>query len=98
MIGGGTAEAGAAFGRHVATIPARRCDAAVERLIQLYRDRHAEGESALGFFQRVDVAAVKTALQGLDRLTPQEAGPQDFIDLAEETAFDPTVMEGECSA
>ena len=98
MIGGGTAEAGAAFGRHVATIPARRCDAAVERLIQLYRDRHAEGESALGFFQRVDVAAVKTALHGLDRLTPQEAGPQDFIDLAEETAFDPTVMEGECSA
>jgi sulfite reductase beta subunit-like hemoprotein len=98
MIGGGTTEAGAAFGRHVATIPARRCDAAVERLIQLYRDRHAEGESALGFFQRVDVAAVKTALHGLDRLTPQEAGPQDFIDLAEETAFDPTVMEGECSA
>jgi hypothetical protein len=44
------------------------------------------------------VAAVKTALHGLDRLTPQEAGPQDFIDLAEETAFDPTVMEGECSA
>ncbi|MGB2715599.1 MAG: nitrite/sulfite reductase [Vicinamibacterales bacterium] len=98
MIGGGTAEQGATFGRHVATIPARRCDTAVERLIQLYRDQRAAGESALGFFQRVDVVAVKTALQGLDRLTAQDAEPQDFIDLAEETAFDPTVMEGECSA
>jgi sulfite reductase beta subunit-like hemoprotein len=31
MIGGGTAESGATFGRHVMTIPARRCDAAVNR-------------------------------------------------------------------
>jgi hypothetical protein len=55
-------------------------------------------ESPLGFFQRVDVPTVKTALQGLDRLTSQDADPQDFIDLAEQTAFDPTVMDGECSA
>jgi hypothetical protein len=41
---------------------------------------------------------VKIALQGLDRLTPQDASPQDFIDLAEDTAFDPTVMEGECAS
>jgi sulfite reductase (NADPH) hemoprotein beta-component len=98
MVGGGTAEGGATFGRHVATIPARKCDTAVERLIQLYRDTRADGESALGFFQRVDVATVKIALQGLDRLTPQDASPQDFIDLAEDTAFDPTVMEGECAS
>jgi sulfite reductase (NADPH) hemoprotein beta-component len=98
LVGGGTTAAGTTFGRHAATIPARRCETALERLVQLYRDQHAEGESALGFFQRVDVAAVKTALSGLDRLTPDDAAPEDFIDLAEQTAFEPTVQEGECSA
>jgi sulfite reductase (NADPH) hemoprotein beta-component len=98
MVGGGTTAAGTSFGRHAATIPARRCDAAVERLVQLYREQRTEGESALGFFQRVDVGVVKTALGGLDRLSPDDADPQDFIDLAEDTAFDPTVQEGECSA
>jgi hypothetical protein len=80
------------------TIPARRCDVAVERLVQLFRDQHAPGESALGFFQRVELGAVKTALAGLDRLAPEDADPNDFIDLAESTAFDPSVQEGECSA
>ncbi len=98
MVGGGSTAAGTSFGRHAATIPARRCEAALERLVQLYRDQHTEGESALGFFQRVDIAVVKTALSGLDRLTPDDAAPEDFIDLAEDTAFDPSVQEGECSA
>ncbi|HZB24580.1 MAG TPA: nitrite/sulfite reductase [Vicinamibacterales bacterium] len=98
MVGGGATDAGTSFGRHAMTIPARRGGVAVERLVQLFRDQHAPGESALGFFQRVDLAVVKGALQGLDRLTPEDADPQDFIDLAEETAFDPSVQEGECSA
>jgi sulfite reductase beta subunit-like hemoprotein len=98
MVGGGTTSAGATFGRHAMTIPARRCDVAVERLVQLFRDQHAPGESALGFFQRVELGAVKTALAGLDRLAPEDADPNDFIDLAESTAFDPSVQEGECSA
>ena len=98
MVGGGATDAGTSFGRHAMTIPARRGGVAVERLVQLFRDQHAPGESALGFFQRVDLAVVKGALQGLDRLTPEDAEPQDFIDLAEQTAFDPSVQEGECSA
>jgi sulfite reductase (NADPH) hemoprotein beta-component len=98
MVGGGTSSGTASFGRHVATIPARRCDTAVERLVRLYRDTHAPGESAIGFFQRVEVGTVKAALEGLDRLSPEDAAPQDFIDLAEQTAFDPSVQEGECSA
>jgi sulfite reductase (NADPH) hemoprotein beta-component len=98
MVGGGTTEAGTTFGRHVATIPARRCETAVERLVQLYQDQRTPGESALGFFQRVDTGAVKSALSGLDQLAADTADPQDFIDLAEQTAFDPSVQEGECSA
>ena len=98
LVGGGTASTGASFGRLAATIPARRCEAAVERLVQLYSDQRSDGESASAFFQRVELGVVKTALQGLDRLTPEDARPEDFIDLAEQTAFDPSVQEGECSA
>jgi sulfite reductase (NADPH) hemoprotein beta-component len=98
MVGGGTTEAGATFARHAMTIPARRCDTAVERLLQLYRDQGAPGESAPTFFQRVELGTVKTALAGLERLVPEEAEAQDFIDLAEQTAFDPSVQDGECSA
>jgi sulfite reductase (NADPH) hemoprotein beta-component len=98
MVGGGTTEAGTTFGRHVATIPARRCETAVERLVGLFHEQRAAGESALGFFQRVDVGVVKQALSGLDQIAADTADPQDFIDLAEQTAFDPSVQEGECSA
>jgi sulfite reductase beta subunit-like hemoprotein len=98
MIGGGTGEGSATFGRHVATIPARRGGDAVARLIELYRAQGSPDESALAFFRRVDVAAVKAALGGLDKLTPEAATPEDFIDLAEDTAFDPSVQEGECAS
>jgi sulfite reductase beta subunit-like hemoprotein len=98
MVGGGTAGGITTFGRHAATIPARRCDEAVERLVGLYRDGHASDESPVAFFRRVDLATVKGALAGLDRIDPDNASPEDFIDLAEDAAFEPVVQEGECSA
>lgn len=98
LVGGGTLDGVTTFGRHAATIPARRTVDAVERLVALYRDRRAPGESALAFFRRVDLDEVKSVLRGLDRLLPAEATPQDFIDLGEDVAFDPTIQEGECSA
>ena len=62
------------------------------------RTSAAEQESPLAFFRRVDLGAVKAVLGDLERLTPEDAEPQDFIDLAEVSAFNPEVMEGECSA
>ena len=59
---------------------------------------HERDESALAFFRRVDLSIVKNALRGLDRLSPEEATPEDFVDLGEEAAFNPAVQEGECSA
>ncbi len=73
MVGGGVADGTTTFGRHAATIPARRCDEAIERLIALYRDQRSEEESAVAFFRRVDVAAVKGVLAGLDKLDPATA-------------------------
>ena len=98
MVGGGVGDGVTTFGRLAAKVPARRCVHALERLVKLYQDQRADGESPLGFFRRVDLAAVKAVLADLERLLPEEAEPQDFIDLAEVSAFNPEVMEGECSA
>jgi sulfite reductase (NADPH) hemoprotein beta-component len=98
MVGGGTADGVTTFGRLVARVPARRAVEALDRLVQMYTTERIGDESAVAFFRRVDVATVKTTLAELERITPQDAAPQDFIDLAEVSAFNPEVMEGECSA
>jgi hypothetical protein len=46
----------------------------------------------------VDLAAAKAVLAPIERLTPEAAAPEDFIDLGEAAAFRPEVMDGECSA
>jgi sulfite reductase (NADPH) hemoprotein beta-component len=98
MIGGGTDERGTTFGRRVATVPARRSLEVVERLAQLYRTQKAADETPLTFFRRVDQTVVKSSLADLELLVPETAPPDSFVDLAESQAFEPEVMEGECSA
>ena len=55
-------------------------------------------ESATDFFERVDVERVKHVLFPLERITAEDAVPDDYIDLAEAGEFAPVVMDGECSA
>ena len=98
MVGGGTADGVTTFGRHVATVPARRAFLALDRLVQLYRDEGAPSESPLVFFRRVEAPKVKALLADLEKLTPEATSDTDFIDLAEDHAFNPEVMDGECSA
>ena len=40
----------------------------------------------------------KATLADLEQITPETAKPEDYIDLAEVSAFNPEVMDGECSA
>lgn len=98
MLGGDVDREGAVFGRLAAKVPARRVADVVERLIALYREERANGETAAAFFRRVDLQRAKAVLADLEALTPEDAVPADFIDLGEETAFRPEVMDGECSA
>ena len=98
MVGGGVGDGTTTFGRLATTVPARRCDEALERLIGLYREQRTENEAPITFFRRVDLAAVKSTLAGLDKLDPATATVEDFTDLAEDHAFNPEVQEGECSA
>jgi sulfite reductase (ferredoxin) len=98
MAGGGADANGAAFGRIVAKIPARRCPEAVDRLVALYQLERHEGEGLAAFMRRADLAGLKAALADLETLTEDTAEPSDFIDLAEDKAFAPEVLDGECSA
>ena len=98
MVGGGVQGGITTFGRHVATVPARRAFDALERLVQLYRTEGSEADGPLAFFRSVEVPRVKALLADLEKLAPEAATEQDFIDLAEDHAFNPEVMDGECSA
>jgi sulfite reductase (NADPH) hemoprotein beta-component len=98
MVGGGSHESGAVFGRLAAKIPARRIPDAVERLIDLYARERSDGESAMAFFGRVGMDLVKATLGDLERLEAGDAAAADFVDLGEAGEFAPEVMDGECSA
>ncbi|HET9012438.1 MAG TPA: hypothetical protein VFN38_11525, partial [Gemmatimonadaceae bacterium] len=98
MVGGGSGDGVTTFGRLAAKVPARRAVDALERLVGMFQEQRAADESPLAFFRRVDVAAVKTKLADLEQITPETAKPEDYIDLAEVSAFNPEVMDGECSA
>jgi sulfite reductase (NADPH) hemoprotein beta-component len=98
MVGGGVQNGITTFGRHVATVPARRAFDALERLVQLYRTEGREADGPLAFFRSVEAPRVKALLADLEKLAPEAATEQDFIDLAEDHAFNPEVMDGECSA
>jgi sulfite reductase (NADPH) hemoprotein beta-component len=98
MAGGGADDEGAAFGRIVAKVPARRCPEAVDRLVAVYREERQADESLAAFLRRADLARLKGALSDLEALTEETAETSDFIDLAEDKAFTPEVLDGECSA
>ncbi len=98
MVGGGVDADGARFARLAAKLPARRLTEALERLIALYKSEGARGESATAFFGRVEVGVVKKRLADLEAITPADAVPEDYIDLAEQSEYRFEVQEGECSA
>lgn len=98
MVGGGAENGAAQFGRLAAKLPARRVPEAVERLLELHRREGRPGESATHFFQRLDVPQVRALLADLEVLPADAAAAEDYVDLGEEAAFVPEVLEGECSA
>jgi len=97
-VGGGVEGGAARFGRLAAKVPARRAPEAVERLLQLHRRDGRKDESATAFLGRVEIARVREVLSDLQTLNTQDARPIDFVDLAEESPFEPETLAGECSA
>lgn len=96
-LGGGFDENGARFGRQIVKVPARRVAEAVARLVRLYSDERAEGETATAFYKRVTAARVHALLDDLadlDSDTPDET----FLDIGESMGFRVAIGEGECAA
>jgi sulfite reductase beta subunit-like hemoprotein len=98
MLGGSATADGARFGRLTAKIPARRIPTAIERLLKLYEKERNPGEVATDFFARIPVEQARAALADLEKLTPETAQPQDFIDLGEDAEYKVEILDGECSA
>jgi sulfite reductase (NADPH) hemoprotein beta-component len=98
MVGGGADGETATFGRIAAKIPARRVPEAVARIVDLYRSQGNPDERLADFLRRTDISRVKHALADLENLTEADAQPDDFIDPGEDHAFQPEVLDGECSA
>ena len=98
LVGGGATASGAYFGKVVSKVPVQRLAAAVERLLDLYREQR-EGEEDLGaFFRRIPPAVATERLKDLAELRPDAMTPDDYVDLGEDKAFKPEVMEGECAS
>lgn len=92
-VGGGITPERAEFGRLVTKIPARKVEAALERLIDYYVQH---GGTSHAFWATVELDALRTLLADLTDLdAPIEA---DFVDLGEQAAFEVVSGEGECSA
>ncbi|MBI3048759.1 MAG: nitrite/sulfite reductase, partial [Acidobacteria bacterium] len=98
LVGGGSTESGAAFGRVVSKIPVRRLTTAIDRLLTLYQERRTPGESLGAFFRRIPAAIATDALKDLAELRQDEATADDWIDLGETHTFETVVMDGECAS
>jgi sulfite reductase beta subunit-like hemoprotein len=99
LVGGGCTDEGVAhFGKVVSKVPVHRLTEAIDRLLDLYRQQRQGDEELGAFFRRIPPAAATDVLKDLAQLLPDEARPEDYVDLAESHTFAPEVMDGECSA
>ncbi|NOT43224.1 MAG: nitrite/sulfite reductase [Acidobacteria bacterium] len=98
LVGGGSTDSGARFGKVVSKVPVHRLTDAVDRLLALYQEQRQDGESLGAFFRRVPPASATERLKDLAEMLPDQATTQDFMDLGEDRAFAPEVLDGECSA
>jgi len=98
LVGGGSTESGAKFGRVVSKIPVRRLTTALDRLLTLYQERRDPGEALGAFFRRVPAASATDVLKDLAQMLPNEATADDWVDLGETHTFETIVMDGECAS
>jgi sulfite reductase beta subunit-like hemoprotein len=98
LVGGGAADDRAYFGKVIGKVPVHRLTAAVDRLLDLYREQRVGDEDLGVFFRRIPPAMATERLKDLSDVTPTALVDEDYIDLGESQAFAPEVMDGECSA
>jgi sulfite reductase beta subunit-like hemoprotein len=77
MVGGAATSEGASFARLAAKVPARRVAAALQRLLEWYRESRVGNESPREFFGRAPLPAIKALLADLETFTPEASAPDD---------------------
>lgn len=97
-LGGGVDAGGARFGRQIVKVPARRVSDAVLRLLDLFGEKRAPGESADAFFRRVSDEDVRARLEDLSAIDESSATPEDFADLGQKEAVKVELGPGECAS
>jgi len=97
LVGGGSGEDGARFGRLAGKVPSRRIPEAVEKLVALYLAEREGGERAPDFFARAFERA-KDALAPLEDLRVEDARAEDYVEPGATEDFRPATQEGECAA
>ena len=99
MLGGGAGQDAASFGRLTAKIPARRVPEAVDRLLRLYQEERTARRNGAGVLPARRHRRGRAPRSPISSsMTAEDALPADFIDPGEDHAFNPEVMDGECSA
>ena len=98
LVGGGSTDEGAKFGRVVSKVPVRRLTLALDRLLMLYQQRREPSESLGAFFRRLPPTVATDALKDLAEMRPGEALQTDFVDIGDTRAFETVVMDGECAS
>jgi sulfite reductase beta subunit-like hemoprotein len=95
MLGGGIDARGARMAQAVMKIPARRVPAALERLVEQYRDERGGGELFAEWVERADRDAVKARLADLTLSDAPSA--EEIVDWDQDAAFTGKTGEGECA-
>jgi sulfite reductase beta subunit-like hemoprotein len=99
LTGGGATSEGAHFGKVVSKVPVHRLTDALDRLLGLYRDERESPQESLGaFFRRIPPARATAVLSDLAEVVPGAMTDVDYMDLGEDRAFSPEVMDGECAS
>lgn len=98
MVGGGTAEGQASFGKPVAQIPAHRVPEAVSAILLHFHQQRLPGENFRAFIQRVGVPSLRTLVEPFKTVPPQQQAPEFYQDLGvPDRPFIVQVGEGECA-
>ncbi|MBI4549922.1 MAG: nitrite/sulfite reductase [Candidatus Omnitrophica bacterium] len=98
MIGGGTEEGKAEFGKNFLKVPARRVPEAVKKIIEIYRsERAGDSETLDAFIKRLGADSLKVRLAEFTQLPSFESAPASFMDWGDEAAFNLKAGKGECA-
>ena len=78
-------------------LPAKHIPAAVDRLIELYRKEHRDGESIVTWLRQLDRVKAREALKDLQVVENYEKSRDPYIDWGQKDDFKLHLGTGECA-